>query len=41
MTLALLHHESLIQGAQILQAVVVFGWMALGCGVIKLWWRKK
>ncbi|MGQ0763543.1 MAG: hypothetical protein ACT4OT_16225 [Acidobacteriota bacterium] len=41
MILTLLHHESLIQGAQILQAVVALGWMALGCGVIKLWWRKK
>ena len=41
MILALLHHESLIQGAQIVQAVVALGWMALGCGVIRLWWRER
>jgi hypothetical protein len=41
MILGFLHHESLIQGAQILQAALALGWMALGCGVIKLWWRKK
>jgi hypothetical protein len=36
MILAFLHHESLIQGAQILQAAIALGWMALGCGAIKL-----
>ena len=41
MILGFLHHESLIQGGQILQAALALGWMALGCGVIKLWWRKK
>ncbi len=41
MTLAFLHHEGLIQGAQILQAALALGWMAFGVGVIKLWWRKK
>jgi hypothetical protein len=41
MILGLLHHEALIQGAQILQAAVALGWIALGCGAIKLWWRKK
>lgn len=41
MILALLHHEGLIQGAQILQAALALGWMALSVGAIKLWWRKK
>ena len=41
MIFALLHHEGLIQSAQIVQAVVALGWMALSCGVIRLVWRRK
>jgi hypothetical protein len=41
MMLAFLHHESLIQGAQILQAALALGWMAVGVSAIKLWWRRK
>jgi hypothetical protein len=41
MIAAFIHHESLIQGAQIVQAVVAIVWMALAGGAIRLWWRKK
>ncbi|HEV8588318.1 MAG TPA: hypothetical protein VGQ72_05555 [Pyrinomonadaceae bacterium] len=41
MGFAIIHHESLVQGAQAVYAAIGLGWTALGYAVLRFLKRKK